>query len=560
MLLSMMRKHATSWLIKFMISIIALVFIFYFGYSFRSEEGGKVAEVNGESIGRIEYDREYRDLVTNLQNEYKSVWSDKLIKAFDLENMALESLIEKKIIKQEAEKIGLKVTPDEIREEIFKIPAFQENGRFDENRYRSLLAYNREKPEDFEEKLSRELLQQKLIQFLTTFLIPGDQDILDNYKYSNEKIKLGFIKFSPDDYKSGIEKDKSLIEPFFKERKEDYRTSDKIKISYIRISPDNYKDKAELDEEELVNYFEDNLDMFTQEKQVKARHILFNLSPGATPEKTKEVKEKALAVLEKVKQGDDFAKLATEHSEDPSKTKGGDLGYLKKGQMYRALEEFEDVAFSLEKGGISDLVRTSLGYHIIKVEDIKDKATQKYTEVRGQISSIFTQNMSLDLANEKALSLIDQMPYDVDLAEYASLHDVPIESTDFFSKFDPIPLITSNDKLVETLFALEKGDVSELIELNNEFYIIQILDKKASYLPELDEVLVAVDMDYVDHMALKEAKSEAEKYFQELKEDKGWEDLAKEKGKTPESTDFFSRLDFPSKIGTTPGIHEAALN
>jgi len=556
MLLGLMRKHAQSWIITFMIIIISLVFIFYFGYSFQSQDIIKVAEVNGEAIGRMEYERVYRDLLINLQNEYKSVWSDKLIEAFDLENRALESIIENRIIQQEAEKIGLRVTKEEVRDEILRVPSFQTDDRFDENKYRNLLSYNRMEPQEFEEQLSQDMLQAKLIQFLMTFLVPSEQDTKDNYRYSNEKIKLGFIKFSPDDYKDGIAKDRSLLEPFYNENKENYRTPDKIKVAYIKISPAEFSEKVKLEEEELVNFYEDNLDMFTEEKQIKARHILFQLQPDATPEEEKEVREKAEAVLEKAKQGEDFAKLAEEYSEGPTKTNGGDLGYFTRGTMY---DEFEDAAFSLGKDEISDLVKSPVGYHIIKIDDIKESPVADFEEVRDQITSIMRRNSSMDLANEKALSLIDQMPYDIDLAEYASQHEMPVESTDFFSRFDPPEIFQRNSKLLDTLFALGNKDISELIDLNNEYYIIQIIDKKSSYLPELDEVMENVEIDYIEEMALKKTKEEAEKYLQELNEGKDWMAVAIENGKTPDTTDFFSRLDFPDKIGTAPGLHEAAF-
>ncbi len=556
MLLSLMRKHAMSWIIKFMVSMIILVFIFFYGYSWKSQEGAKLAEVNGESIGRNEYDRTYRDLVTSLQNEYKSVWSDKLIEAFDLENRALESLIENRIINQEAERMGLKVTKDEVREQILSMPAFQTNGRFDESKYRALLSYNRMDPEEFEATLLKDMLKNKLAQFLMTFLVPSDQDILDNYKYSKEKLKLSFVKFSPDDYKSEVKIDRSNLQSFFDGKKEDYRIPDKIKIAYIRINPADFSDEIKLEEQELINFYEDNLDMFTKEKEIKARHILFKVPTDAAPEKEEEIKEKAVAVLEKAKQGEDFTTLAKEYSDDPNKADGGDLGYFTKNTMPKA---FEDVAFSLKKGEISDLVRSSIGYHIIKVDDIKENPVIDFKEVRDQITGIMKQNRSMDLANEKALSLIDQMPYDVDLAEYAAQHDVPVKNTDFFARFNPPELFRGSSKLLETLFALENKDISELIELNNEYYIIQIIDKKPSYIPELDEVLAEAEKDYIDDMALKKAKEEAEKYLQEIKEGKDWFELAKEKGKIPDSTEFFSRLDFPPKIGTAPGLQESAF-
>ena len=556
MLLSLMRKHAQSWMIKSVIGMIALVFIFYFGYSFKSDEGIKVAEVNGESIGRVEYETAYRDMVNRLQNEYKSVWTDKLIEAFDLKNRALEALIEQKIINQEAKKLGLMVTKNEIRERILEVPAFLTDSRFDENRYRYLLANNHTTPEAFEKSLSQELLQQKLIQFLTTFLVPSDQEILDNYTYANEKIKLAFVKFSPDEFKASVAKEKEAIKTFFEERKEDYRIPEKIKIAYIKISPESFSDKVKLDEDVLRGYYEDNIDKFTQEKQVKARHILFRLPTGTSAEDQKKIEEKAESVLEKAKKGEDFAKLAEEYSEDTTKSRGGDLGYFAKGGM---VKEFEDVAFSLKKDEISDLVKTTYGYHIIKIEDIKEKSVKSYREARDEIDGIMRHNASMDMANEKALSLIDQMPYDVNLKEYAADHDVPYSSTDFFPRSEPVPVISSNSKLIDTLFNLEKGDVTELVELNDKYYIIQVIDKKNSYLPELDEVYVKVEVDYTDHMALESAGTEAEKYLTALKEGRNWEELAKEKSKSIESTDYFTQDRRSRKNRCGPGSSGRSL-
>ena len=552
-----MRKNAKSWFIKFLITIISLAFVFSFGYSLMSRDRVKLGKVNGETIAAKEYDMAYRNLILDYQNQLKGVWNDKLIKAMDLQNVAFESLIQNKIILQEAKKLGLKVTEKELQEEILLYPAFQQDGIFSESRYRAILAMDRTTPEEFEESRRQAILSEKLRQFLTSFYIPSEQEILDNYTYSNEKVGLSFIKFSPENYLGDVKQDPGLIKEFFEQRKENYRIPDKIKISYIRISPEDYLDKVELDEKELVEYYENNLDMFLKEKQIKARHILFKLSPDDTPEKENKVKEKALSVLEKVKSGEDFAKLAGEYSEGPTKAKGGDLGYFTKGTLNKA---FDEAAFSLKKGETgNDLVKSDLGYHIIKVEDIKAREPKKYDDVRDQIVTIFMQNMSTDMASDMAQTLIDQMPYNIDLSEYASQHDVKTESSPFFSMLDPIPIVTANNKLAETLFALDKGDVSELLELNNEFYIIQLSDKKPSYIPELDEVLSNVETDYIDHSALMAAKEDAEKYLSELKEGKDWDALAKEKGKTIESSGLFTRTGFPGKIGTTPGLQEAAF-
>ncbi len=556
MVLSLMRKHAKSWLIKFLIAIIALVFIFYFGYSFRSKEGVKVAEVNGEVISGIEYQKAYRDLLTGLQKEYKSVWNDNLIKVFDLKNRALEEIIDKRIISQEARRIGMDVTKKEIQDHIISYPAFQFRGRFNENRYKMLLANNRMKPEDFEATISQDLLRQKMNQFLMTFLLPSSQEILEQYTYRNQQVKVDFVQFSPERYESSVKIDQASMKKYFEEHKEDYRIPEKVKISFITISPETFRDKVKVDEQEINAFYEDNLDMFRSEKEVRARHILFKVDKDAPEAVVKEVKARALKVLKEARSGRDFSELAKQYSEGPTKDKGGDLGYFSRGQM---VKPFEDAVFALKKGQISDLVRTPFGFHIIKVEDIREARTKGIEEVRDQISDILIRNASTDIANEKALSLMDQMPYDVDLVKYAEEHNVPVQTTDYFSQEDPIPVIHGDSKLMQSIFSLQKKQVSDVLEFDNNFYIIQVVDKKPSYLPEMKEVADLLKGDYTDYLARLKAKAAAAEYLAELKKGRDWLEFAKEKNMEPQVTDYFTRLTSPAKIGEAPGLEEAAF-
>ena len=155
MVLSLMRKHAKSWLIKFLIAIIALVFIFYFGYSFNQQRAVKIAYVNGEIITAVEYEKLYREMLAMVRQQYKDLLNDSLLKSMDLRNRALENLITQKLISQEARRLGLEITEEEIQQAIMRYPAFQINGRFDMRRYQALLANNRMNPEDFEEDMAR---------------------------------------------------------------------------------------------------------------------------------------------------------------------------------------------------------------------------------------------------------------------------------------------------------------------------------------------------------------------------------------------------------------------
>lgn len=557
MVLSLMRRHAKSYLIKFLIGMIAIVFIFYFGYSFRARNVVKIAVVNGEVISAREYEKAYRDLVEGLRRQYGDMWTDSLVKKLRLRQRALEGLIERKLISHEAKRFGLSVTKEEIQKAIMEYPAFQINGRFNLGRYQSLLRQNRMKPEDFEQSMAMELLQKKIRGLLWSFIPVTEQEIKDRYKFSNEKVKIGYVKFSPSRFKKGIQVNEQEFKAYFEKHKEEFRVPEKIRVRYIVINPDEFKDKVKITDEEIREYYEDNLASFRVKRQIKARHILFRLPPDATKEQEKKVRKKAEEVLKEARAGKDFAELAKKYSEGPTKSKGGDLGYFSKGMM---VKPFEDAAFKLKKGEISDLVRTRFGYHIIKVEDMRDARTKPLNEVKGQIRDLLVRTKCKDLAYDKGLSLIDQMPYEVDLSKYAKEHSLTVNSTDFFSKTEPIPGLGGDPKLRETLFALEKEETTDLIELNGKYYIFQVAERKPSYLPKLEDVKDKVKSRFIEDKAAQAAKEAAERFLKEVRSGKAWDKLAKKQGVKTEHTDYFTRTGVVPKIGYAPGLQEMVFS
>ena len=557
MVLSLMRRHAKSYLIKFLIGIIAIVFIFYFGYSFRSRNVVKIAVVNGEVISALEYDKAYRDLVEGLRRQYGDMWNESLVKRLKLRQRALEGLIERKLISHEAKRLGLRVTKEEIQKAIMEYPAFQVAGQFDIGRYRALLRQNRMKPEDFEESIAMELLQRKIRGLLWSFIPVTEKEIRDRYRYANEKAKISFVKFDPSRFRKSIKVKKEELEVYFKKHQEEFRIPEKISVRYIPIDPETFKDKVKVSEQEIREYYEDNLEAFKVKKQVRARHILFRLSPDAKKEEEEKVRKRAESVLKKARAGENFAELAKKYSEGPTKSKGGDLGYFSRGTM---VKPFEDAAFALKKGEISDLVRTQFGYHIIKVEDIKEARTKTLEEVKEEIRKILIQTKCRELAYDKGLSLMDQMPYEVDLDSYAKQHGLSTKTTDFFSMSQPIPKIGGSKKLKESLFALGKDETTDLIELNGKFYIFQVAERKKSYLPKLEEVKSKVEAKFIAERAAKAARAAAEKFLKEVRSGKGWETLAKKEGLKIEHTDYFTRITSVPKIGYAPELQEMAFS
>ncbi len=556
MLLSLMRRHAKSYLIKFLIAIIAIVFIFYFGYSFRSEKGAKVAVVNGELISGVEYRKAYGDMLEALQRQYGKMWNDSLIELFDLKNRALQGLIDEKLLSQEARRIGLGVTENEIRSEIMSYPAFQFQGRFDERGYRAVLNQNRMSPEDFETTIAQVLLKDKVSQFLTAFLPVTDQEVREYHTFQNEQTRIRFLTVSPDSFRDKVRIEPEDLKSFFSSRREKYRVPEKLRVAYIEVNPDRFLDRVEVAGEEIRAYYQEHLDRYRVKKKVKARHILFRLAEDAPETEVEPVRERALEVLEKAKAGEDFAELARRHSEGPTQDEGGDLGYFSTGEM---VEPFEQAAFGMQPGEISDLVRTRFGFHIIRVEDVREPRTRPLDEVRSEIRETLERVAAADLAHEKALSLIDQMPYDVDLTVYAEEQDMEARKTPLFSRDEEVPGLGGDDRLKEVIFSLESGSVSDVIEHAGRFYLFQVVEKEPSRLPELDAVTSEVRKDAVLERARGKAREAAEDLLKRLRGGEDWEALAESEGLESKRSDFFKRGDPIEGVGNVPELQEAAF-
>ena len=353
-----------------------------------------------------------------------------------------------------------------------------------------------------------------------------DREVLEYYTFANEKVKIGFVEFDPGSFKKSVKINDAELEKYFEKNKEQYRVPEKISVAYLEIDPKRFEGGIEITEKEIQSFYEYNADEYTQPKQVKARHILFKLDQGDSDEVKDDAKKRALTVLEKARKGEDFAGLAKEYSEGPSKSQGGDLGYFGVGQMETP---FEEAAFALKKGEISDLVQTRFGYHIILVEDIKEADSTPLEKVRDEIAATLIGNVATELAHEKGLTLLDQMPYDADLPAYGNQHGITAKKSEYFAKNEPIPAIAGSEKSGPSLFALEENETSGLMELGGKFYIFQTAESKASYLPELKEVKVAVEKNFIAHEAEAAAKSAAEDYLKALKEGTNWQTLAKEK-------------------------------
>ena len=457
MILGLMRKHAKSWLIKAVMFVLCVVFVLYFGYSFRAQRGIRIAKVNGDVITRAEYQNEYNRLYEMFKRTYGDAWNDRLAKALNLKRLALGKLIDQVLIAQEAKRLGIHVSATEIQEEIMKYPAFQTNGIFNIRLYKALLRDNRMSPEEFENGVSKQILGNKLKEFILSFADVTDQEALDYYTYTHEKIKISFVIFRPSMFKKRIKIKKDMIYAFFKKHKEKYRVPEMIRCAYILIDPKNFEDKVKPTEKQIRQYYEYHMDDYKLLGEKKAPPL-------------KEVRDKVVRDLIEEKSTD----LAQEMGYDlldkmpyniDLKDYAKDNGFKIRYTDYFSLKDVSipglggdnkiiQKLFELKGKDVSDLIMLKGKFYIFQLKDRKPSYIPKLKEVYDQVKEDLINTMAMQEAKKAAKDCLDKLRKGISWQELAKKMGLTIRHTNFFSRMEDIPEIGGDQSLKELLFSL----------------------------------------------------------------------------------------------------------
>ncbi len=554
-MLRLMRKHAGSWVIKLLLGAIVIVFIFWGVGSFRAQRGGRVAMVNGDQITADEYRDAYNNLMEQLRTRFGNKLDEKMIKTLQVKKQALNRLINNRLLIQEAEKLKFRVSEKELADAILHIPAFQRSGVFDKYLYRNVLDRLKMTPESFEAAQKDQMLIDKLRTLITSNAKVSNQEVRDWYDWLNTSVDMEYAFFDPNQYKN-IRVSEEQIKSFYEKHKEKYKTDTMIKVRYVHFDPKPYRSKVKLTDSEVREYYDENLESFKIPEKVVARHILIKVSPDADPETVKKTKEKALKILKLAREGKDFAGLAKKYSEGPSRNNGGYLGEFTKESM---IKPFADKAFSMKAGEISDPVRTRFGWHIIKVEKVIDAHTTPFKDAEKDIRKKLTDNKAKSLAYDAAEAVSDIAYQGDDLIKAAKERHLKILTTDFFSKENPVKGVTDPSKFANTAFDLSTGEISDVREFKDGYYILQLLDKVPPKIPPLDKVKQTVRADLIKEKQDEKAKADASSFLAALKSGKTLSEESKQFHVTPKTTGFFKRNGSIPDIGYDRGISEAAF-
>jgi peptidyl-prolyl cis-trans isomerase D len=419
----------------------------------------------------------------------------------------MDQLVDVRLLRQEAERIGLRASETEVRDAIAAMPVFQQDGRFNRDFYTAALRANRWTPGEFEEAEREEILVKKLQDVIGAGVHVNEAEVRDQYRLDNEQVNLQFLRFGPAPFVSEVSVSEEDVVAYFEAHKEDYREPQRARIEAIEFSRDKLADQVEVSEAEVEALYEARRAEYATPEQVRVRQILFKLSPVAEDETRAEVRQRAEAVLEKVQAGEDFAELARQHSEDETAEQGGDLGAVTRGQM---LKPFEDAAFALEPGQVSAIVESPSGLHIIKVESKDEGGTRPLAEVRDEIVSSLRQEKAVGLAQSRAEAARERAAAGEALSDLAAEAGLRLLEPPPLTAGETIEGIGWNLDLTRAALSASPGEVGPVIASGPRFFVFRVTEKIESRVPELSEVRAQVEDELREERAVSVARTKAE--------------------------------------------------
>ncbi len=448
-----------------------------------------VARVGDEQITRT-------DVENMLNRELRGQTLPPMLKGMYAKQV-VDQLVFEKALEIEAQRLGLKVTPEEQTERIKRyIPtAFNGDTWVGKERYtQEVETRTGMTVQDFEDFVRQQLLEEKFRNILTDGVTVSDTEIAQEYIRRNEKISIEYAVFKPADLAATINPSDTELQAYFAKNIGRYQVPEKRSASYALLDLNQLKQQTKVTDDELKAYYQQHIDEYKVQNRVHVEHILFK-TVGKTDAEVAEIQKKAEDVLKKAKSGSNFEELAKQYSEDTSKDKGGDIGWIGEGQTVAA---FQQSAFSLPKGAISDLVKTEYGFHIIKVLDKEVARTKSFDEVRSEIEPVV-----LDAkVNADANAISDKMAGAVRQSNRQSLDDLAkkfnltVGTTPQVAATDPVGDLGAAPEVQQTLFSLRPGEVSQPMRVDRGWVIIALKDTQPAHQGTLAEVRDKVLADY----------------------------------------------------------------
>ncbi|MCX7634621.1 MAG: SurA N-terminal domain-containing protein [Syntrophales bacterium] len=476
-MLDIMRKHARNWIMKVLLGIIIIVFIFYFGSTAGRRKADTLVTVGGKAITLFEFEKEYRDQVEMYRQRMGGRLNEEMLKTLNVKQQVLDRLVQQEILLQKAKELRIETSDEEVRSLIASLPAFQRQGVFDERLYQQMLRHYRMTPEDFETVQRNTLVAMKIEDLIQDGAHVTEQEVRDLYRSVNERLNITVARVSPAAFRKEVKIEAGELENYLKEHSAEFRKPEQIQVKYIFFSAAEYGKNTPVTEEEIAEALRRG-DKQTSKDQKTA---------GARREEIiaelRHTKGMRLAFSEAKKahdiiyQQENFEAYAAQNGLPVVTTPLFSPASIP--PELRGVTDLTARVFPLQKNDTSSVLSSDRGYYLMKVIAKQPAYTPSLKEIEGDIRQRLTEIKAGKMAREEAIRLIGRMKNGETLTALAREHSLPVGSTGMFTISSPPAKLGSSPELRRALTKLSKTKpyAEDPLPSGGDYLLIQVKER-----------------------------------------------------------------------------------
>lgn len=477
-MLEIIRERAQGLIVKIILGLITIPFALW-GVDSYIRGGDKVdiiAKVDGQNITRQEFSRTLKEQQDRMRGAMGERFDPTILDRPEVRQSVLDGLVQQHLLVLEANRVGINLPDTLLASIIAEIPEFQQDGRFSQARYESMIRAQDMTPAVFENRLRQNLVIQQLFEGLSHGVaVPRSSEEMVA-RLAEQQREISQAMLTPEQYMIQLKVDPADVKAYYDKHREEFLVPEQARLDYVVLSADELQQQMVVSDEEVKKYYDEHSAQYNEPEQRRASHIL--------------IAERAQAeqVLKEIKQNPaKFEDLAKQYSKDPgSAAKGGDLGFFARGAM---VKPFEDAVFGMKGGEISGLVQSDFGFHIIKLTAIRQGGARSLDVVRGEIAQELKKQKAVKKFAELAETFSNTVYEQPDsLKPVAEALKLKIQSSPWISKKGADMALLNHPKLLQAVFsedALKLKRNTEAVEVApNTLVAAHVAEyKAASYKP-----------------------------------------------------------------------------
>jgi len=489
------RIRGSRWLGYTIVGIISVPFALW-GIQAYMGGGGRTAAatVNGEEIPSRQVERliaqQRQALNERFDGNLPDVFSDQMLR-----ERVLDQLISRELLEQTAAEANLQIGEQALAERIRGQSMFQRDGSFDRDLYRQILGQSGLNPSQYETRIRDDARVEQLRRAILASSFVLEPEARRLARLAGQERDVVSLRYSRDAARDAVEIEEDAVETYYAENREQFQTPEQVRLAWVELDIDSLKDQIEVSEDELRREYESAGQRYREAAEREAAHILIEIPDDAGDTAEQEALEQARSLRKRLDEGTEFAALAEEYSDDSgSAGQGGELGYIKRGMM---VEPFEEALFSLsEEGSVSEPVRTTYGYHLIKLLDIREREQKPFEEVKDEIRDDLRTRRAESRFYER-VDVLQNTAYENpgSLEAVADATGLSVQESEWISR-NSGEGIGSNEAVRAAAFStavLDERRNSDVIELGRRrVAVLRVVDHRDSRPKPLDDVRAEV--------------------------------------------------------------------